>query len=140
MLHRALVEFDLVGASSLFVGQWCGHADTDGGRVAAGTRRIVDPAEERSLEPSHQCSDDAVLVAPGGLLATAQAFRFSLEDLAFFFGFVVDLLKRHYPQGLIQQSGVLPPHRHVGERVQHVPESKGARVLRGLGDQGYVSE
>lgn len=137
---RALVGLDLGCAACLLVGEWCHDAEVDGGRVAARARRVVDPLEEGALEPSQQGADDAVLVAPGGLLAGAQALCLGLQDLALLLGLVVDLLEGHDAQGLVEQSGVLPPRGQRGERVQHVAEAQRAGVARGLGHQGDVAD
>lgn len=118
----ALVGLDLIGTAGLLVGKWWRGAKCDGGRVAPRTRRVVDPLEKRALEPSQEGSDDAVLVAPGGLLAGAETVSLGLQDLALLVGLVVDLLQRNNAQGLVEQAGVLPTGGHVGERVQHVAE------------------
>ena len=138
----ALVGLDLVGAAGLLVGKWCSETDCDGRRVAPRARWVVDPLEERALEPSKQCADNAVLVAPGGLLAGAETVRLGLQDLALFVGLVVDLLEGNHAESLVQEAGVLPSCGHVGEGVQHVAEAQLAGVVhvRRLGDQRDVPE
>ena len=112
---RALVSLDLGGAACLFVGEWCSNANGYCRGVAPAARRVVDPAEEGSLEPAQQCADDAVLVAPGGLLACAEALCFGPQDLALLLSLVVDLFERHYSQRLVQQSRVFPAGGQGGE-------------------------
>jgi hypothetical protein len=108
LLDWALVEFDLIGTAGLFIGKWCGHANTNSGRVTPRACRVVDPAEERALEPSQKCTYYTVLIPPCGLLSFSQTLGLGLQDLAFLFGFIVDLFKRDYPECFVQKAWVLP--------------------------------
>jgi len=115
LLVRALVEFDLVGSACLLIRSWYGHADADGGTSALGTRRVIDPCEEGSLEPAQQSPHDAVLITPGSPLAVAQAVGLGLQYLAFLFGLVVYLLEWYRQKCFVEEARVLPLDWHVRE-------------------------
>lgn len=112
-IMRALVGLHLVGAPGLLVWERRREANCYRGRVASRARWVVDPLEERTLEPAKQRADNAILIAPGSLLAGAETVCLGLQNLALLIGFAVDLLQRNNAQRLVQQSRVLPSCRHL---------------------------
>ena len=67
MCMGTLIELDAVCAARLLVRKRGGHTLCNGLRVAVGTLWVIDPLEETTFEPAHECSDYAILIAPGRL-------------------------------------------------------------------------
>ena len=58
------IELDLVSTPCSLIGCRWSHALADSGRVADRAGRVVDEGEEVSSEPSQQCLEYTVLIAP----------------------------------------------------------------------------
>lgn len=144
MLVRALVKLDSVCTARLFVRKRGGHSHCDCRGAAGVARRVVDPLEEALFEPTHQRSDDAVLISPRRLGVSASRVRngggLCLENVRFFLRLVVNLFQWYSFERFVQKTWVLPSAGSVGEGMQHCTEPHRLPVARSCWNEGYIAE
>lgn len=118
----APVQLDAQRAAGTLVRRRCGHTLGNGGRQTNWAGGVVDPGEELPFEPPRQArlehvplnrtasfpadspqerTNDAVLVAPGGLPTVSHTFCLCLHDLAFLLGLAVYPVQGDALEGLV---------------------------------------